>query len=124
MINRDNIPNENDIKIIAPGQGKRPISWNQFPYIDELVFPTIYGGHFLNYDKKKISLSKRYKSEIRKVDRRATKPTSLLFKAKRKLDNDVFKSIITALRKRKKTDKLTAKDVLNPEIISELYCED
>lgn len=51
MLDRDTIPNKDDVRVMAPGQGKKPIPWNEFPYIDELDFPTMYGGFSLNYDK-------------------------------------------------------------------------
>ena len=54
VIMRQNI-DYNNVKIIAPGQGKNPISWNKHEHFDEIAFPKIYGGVPLDYNKSKIS---------------------------------------------------------------------
>lgn len=41
-----------NIKIIAPGQEKYPISWHLLENFDELCFPKIFGGEILDQKKK------------------------------------------------------------------------
>ena len=37
-----------NIIITAPGQGKKPIAWHLIEDLDELTFPTIFGGYSFN----------------------------------------------------------------------------
>ncbi|CAH1106732.1 unnamed protein product [Psylliodes chrysocephalus] len=39
------------VKIVAPGQGKTPVRLHMIEDIDELCFPKIFGGHKLNVPK-------------------------------------------------------------------------
>ena len=60
--NLDNFPDEvmlmdchkemiDRVKIIAPGEGKQPVSWHMIPDLEELCFPRIFGGHPLELPK-------------------------------------------------------------------------
>lgn len=80
-----NLRNEeivNNVKIIAPGQGKMLVPWHAVEDIDELCFPKIFGGYKMDIPAF-ISYSDRAKSEVRRWDRRSCIPTRLLFMARR-----------------------------------------
>ena len=97
-----NLQLDADIKVTAPGQGKKPVPWHVIEDLDELTFPTIFGGHSFNISKEtKLTYTDRAKSECRRRDRRSCKPTRLLYMAKKKLEKTCTASINICLRKTK-----------------------
>jgi hypothetical protein len=69
---------QEEMQIIAPGEGKPLVSSCHYPHYIELCFPTLYCGQPVETN---VSLNKRMKFEIRHYDRRFAKPrTVLLFK--------------------------------------------
>ncbi|VEN59518.1 unnamed protein product [Callosobruchus maculatus] len=108
------------IQVIAPGQGKAPVPWHIVDDIDELSFPRIFGGHAFDLKEYKISYSERCKSEARRKDRRSCRPTRLLYMAKQKLEKACLSSINICLRKINRTEKLTAHEARNKELINDI----
>ncbi|VEN42006.1 unnamed protein product, partial [Callosobruchus maculatus] len=108
------------IQVIAPGQGKAPVPWHIVDDIDELSFPRIFGGHGFDLKEYKISYSERCKSEARRRDRRSCRPTRLLYMAKQKLEKACLSSINICLRKINRTEKLTAREARNKELINDI----
>lgn len=91
------------IHILAPGQGKKPIGWNQMEDMEALSFPAIYGGqpyHLAN--NVKISYADQIKWEFRNHDRRACLPEKLAYSAKKKMDETVFSTVMTYLSSERK----------------------
>ena len=105
---------------IAPGQEKHPAPWLIIENIDELCFPKIFGGYPFELKGTNISYSERAKSEIRRKDRRSCKPTRLLYMAKQKLERACMANINVCLRKLRKTENMTAKDMLNKDIVQDM----
>jgi PIF1-like helicase/Helitron helicase-like domain at N-terminus/OTU-like cysteine protease/Helicase len=117
--NKDN----NEIKTIAPGQGKAPQPWHMIDSIDELCFPKIFVGH--NFDEnKKLSYSNRAKLEAMHNDRRSCIPERILYMAKCKLEKSMMSEINICLRKKKSTDKITAGNIINANAIDQLIQHD
>lgn len=112
----------NAVKIIAPGQGQFPEPWHLIDNIDELCFPTIFGGYPFDTDNK-LTYSKRVKSECRRSDRRSCLPTRVLFMAKRKMEKSVTSNINICLKKIKNVD-LNVNFVKNSSLIDCLIQHD
>lgn len=89
---------QGELAIIAPGQGKTPVSWHEVKYIDEISFPGLYGGFAIDPDRK-LSYAQRVKSEVRRRDRRSCIPTRLLYVARQKLERSVISNVNMCLRK-------------------------
>lgn len=116
--------NKNDgIKVIAPGAGKKPTLTKDIPDYDEKCFPSLYGGYPLDYNREKISKTKRYKHQVQNYDRRYTVPKCLFNMGKIKLEIQLQNAISIACRMGK-CKNLTVRDVLNPERMKELLGND
>uniref|UniRef100_A0A8D9E244 ATP-dependent DNA helicase n=1 Tax=Cacopsylla melanoneura TaxID=428564 RepID=A0A8D9E244_9HEMI len=109
---------KNGTTVMAPGQGKTPVSWHNVEYLDELSFPKIYGGFPLDEDKK-LSYAQRVKSECRRSDRRACVPRRILFMAKQKLERSVMGNVNVCLRKIKTNTKINAGLATSDSFISD-----
>jgi len=103
------IPKKN-VKVIAPGQGLKPIPSSKIPHYDELCFPKTYGGHKMTYDRSRISYTKATRAEIKHYSRRCTRNNVVLFKAKEKIKRDLLNARTVFVRKMR-GKKLTAKEV-------------
>ncbi|XP_047522181.1 uncharacterized protein LOC125061088 isoform X2 [Pieris napi] len=65
---------------LAPGEYNRPVSILMDEHVEELSFPTIYGGQFRIYrDGVTVTPFMQATSELRRTDRRATDPQHLLY---------------------------------------------
>jgi len=113
----------NGVKVIAPGENKRPILSKDIPDYDEKCFPSLYGGYPLEYNRNKISKTKRYKHQIQNFDRRFTVPKCLFNMGKIKLETQLQNAISIACRMGK-CKNLTVKDILNPDKMRELFGND
>ncbi|XP_055856560.1 uncharacterized protein LOC129919626 isoform X2 [Episyrphus balteatus] len=111
------------IPIIAPGQGKTPVPWHLYPNLEELCFPKIYCGHPLE-SSNKISYSERAKSIARRNDRRGCVPTKILYMAKKKLEQSCLSNINICLRKSKRTNQVTADNILKKNFVDSLIQHD
>lgn len=111
---------QNSILLMAPGQGKKPLPWLNYPNIDELCFPKIFGGRVFNTNNE--SYTSRTKSQLRRADRRSCDPTRVLFMAKEKLERECFNNVYTCLRKTKAKDgrSFTAKECTNKEFMDDI----
>jgi hypothetical protein len=65
VINRNMLPSEmaqsSDIKVIAPGQDKKPVLAKNIEYAHEKCFPTIFGGQPIKYTPPS-HLTRHYKA--------------------------------------------------------------
>lgn len=105
------IHNETDYDLltgvrIAPGEGKRPISLFTDEFAEEMSFPSIYAGKKRmlitpnTKGQRKITYTDIAKSEIMRYDRRACKPTKVLYAFKKSYNMKVSDCITTFLRKK------------------------
>ncbi|XP_050499980.1 uncharacterized protein LOC126880256 [Diabrotica virgifera virgifera] len=115
----ENIVQNDNIKIIAPGQGKVPMPWHLVQDIDELCFPKIFGGFPFNGNN--ISYSDRIKSEIRRKDRRSCTAHRILFTTSKKTELAISAIIEKVLRKTLNNQNITVTNALNPEYIKSLF---
>ncbi|XP_055685061.1 uncharacterized protein LOC129791128 [Lutzomyia longipalpis] len=99
------------IKIMAPGQGKKPIYFDSNKNLEELSFPKIYCGE--KYRIEKIYYHQRVKSELRRKDPRCRIPKKVLYMTSVKLRNSVTSTVNTCLRKSKNVQDVTAGDALS-----------
>ena len=111
--------NSNQIKIIAPGQDKKPIPHSAMNNYDELAFPCVYGGQVLPFEAQGVSYTKRVKYELRHYDRRNCINRVTLFKAKQKQNIMTRNAIRISLRKSFRGN-LTVKDVRNKQNLKKL----
>jgi hypothetical protein len=112
---------------IAPGEGKMPLSIIRDVHAEVLSFPTIYGGIQRTFkDGLKFTYTDIAKSEIRNADRRACKPTKILYSYKLMLLSRVAEAIQVCLRKKRKLDgqPVTAGQLRNEEFVANLIQHD
>ena len=119
----DDAEHRDGIKVIAPGENKRPVLSKDISDYDEKCFPSLYGGHPLDYNRNKISKIKRYKHQIQNFDRRYTVPKCLFNMGKIKLETQLQNAISIACRMGK-CKNLTVKDILDPSKLKELFGND
>jgi len=74
---------------------------------EELSFPSIYCGQKRSL-KIKLSYTDIAKSEIRTYDRRACKPTEVLYMFKKSFNEKVRNAVQVCLRKHQSSSKITA----------------
>ncbi|XP_055680639.1 uncharacterized protein LOC129788528 [Lutzomyia longipalpis] len=106
------------IKIMAPGQGKKPIYFDSNKNLEELSFPKIYCGE--KYRIEKIYYHQRVKSELRRKDPRCRIPKKVLYMTSVKLRNSVTSTVNTCLRKSKNVQDVTAGDALSDKKMDKL----
>ena len=109
----------NDVLIVAPGQGLRPIAACNFPDYDAICHPKSYCGYGQDYDRNRISYTRAIRNEINHWDRDRFGPQEILFKAKEKIKRDLSSCVSTALRKTK-VDNLTKKDICDSDKVRQL----
>lgn len=108
---------------MAPGQDKKPLPWLIHPNIDELCFLKIFYAQ--SFNKNNVSYSKRIKSELRRVDRRACIPARVLYAGKKKQEQEVIDSMFTCLRKVKNCNRVPkAQCLLSADYMDELIHHD
>jgi len=101
---------------IAPCESKKPTPMTIDIRAEELSFPSIYCGQKRSL-KIKLSYIDIAKSEIRRYDRRACKPTKVLYMFK-KLFNEKFRDALqVCLRKHQSSSILTAEQARNPQFL-------
>lgn len=116
---------------IAPGEGKKPISLFTDEFAEEMSYPSIYCGQkrqiITNTSKgqRKISYTDIAKSEIMRYDRRACKPTKVLYAFKKSYNKKVSECITTYLRKKRGNQgKYTASQVRDPAFLKSVIDND
>lgn len=129
------IHNETDYDLlrglrIAPGEGKRPLSLFTDEFAEEMSFPTIYAGTkrqviTTTKGQRKITYTDIAKSEIMRYDRRACKPTKVLYAFKKSYNMKVSECITTFLRKKRGNQgKYTASQVRDPDFLKSIIEND
>jgi hypothetical protein len=116
---------QNQALMVAPGQGNIPIPLFKDLNAEELSFPTIYAGIPRQFKEGlKVSYTDIAKSEIRRHDRRACKPTHLLYAFKRSYNEKVRQSVQVYMRKTTGNEKIFARNAREPRFIEDLVKKD
>lgn len=122
VIDRDvELAERGQVRIIAPGEGKSPVSRRSIKNFDELCYPSIFCGEPLEVTTSK---SLKYKYLARHSSLRATKPHFVFHMAKIKLEEQVYSAVQIALRKVPGTGVLKASEALNSDYIARLIKDD
>jgi len=110
---------------IAPCEGNTPLSLFKDTYAEELSFPTIYAGKMRKFNEKiRVSYTDIAKSELRRHDRRACKPTHLLYAFKRSFNEKVFQAVQICMRKTSQTNQIPASSLRTPGFLEGLIQKD
>jgi hypothetical protein len=100
---------------IAPGEGNIPVPLHRDNKADELSFPTIYGGVERKFKGNvRVTYTDIAKSEVRRYDRRACRPTKLLYSFKRSFNEKVYQAVQICMRKTQRNSPLTAGNIRSP----------
>jgi hypothetical protein len=100
---------------IAPGEGKVPVPLHRDLNAELLSFPTIYGGMQRKFkDNIRVSYTDIAKSEIRRYDRRACRPSKLLYSFKRSFNEKVYQAVQVCMRKTTRSNPITAGNIRMP----------
>ena len=115
--------------ILAPGQGKTPVSVFKDKYSEELAYPNIYCGQSrLDNKLRKVPVyySEICKSELGHQDRRvAQDPDNLFFKTKKLQMKMMLDKVQIAMRKCKCKDlSLTAGSLKDPVMVNDIVFKD
>ena len=115
--------------ILAPGQGRTPVSVFKDKYSEELAYPNIYCGQNRpdnKFRKVPVYYSEICKSELRHQDRRvAQDPDNLFFKTKKLQMKMMLDKVQIAMRKCKCKDlSLTAKSLKDPVMLNDIVFKD
>ena len=115
--------------ILAPGQGRTPVSVFKDKYSEELAYPNIYCGQSRPDNKLRkvpVYYSEICKSELRHRDRRAAQdPDNLFFKTKKLQMKMMLDKVQIAMRKCKCKDlNLKAGSLKDPVIVSDIVFKD
>ena len=116
--------NNNNIQIIAPGEGKRPIPWLKNENIFHICFPSIFGGeNDIRRDgetgKLVVSITKMAKSYIRNYKLKCGVPIVIFFLYCMKMEHHVSSTIAVCMRK-SKTKHVRAKNVVEKNYVTNL----
>ena len=115
--------------ILAPGQGRTPVSVFKDKYSEELAYPNIYCGQNRPDNKLRkvpVYYSEICKSELRHEDRRvAQDPDNLFFKTKKLQMKMMLDKVQIAMRKCKCKDlSLTAGSLKDPVMLNDIVFKD
>ena len=115
--------------VLAPGQGRTPVSVFKDKYSEELAYPNIYCGQSrLDNKLRKVPVyySEICKSELRHQDRRvAQDPDNLFFKTKKLQMKMMLDKVQIAMRKCKCKDlSLTAGSLKDPIMVNDIVFKD
>lgn len=114
-----------EAKIIAPGEGKRPIPLYEDRYAEEMSFPKIYCGEKRKIiESANISYTDIAKSESLREDRRAAGPSKILYSMKKSFNEKMRSCVQVYLRKKRGTTKVTAKQARNKDFVASLLKHD
>ncbi|KAJ1519105.1 hypothetical protein ONE63_011346 [Megalurothrips usitatus] len=106
--------------ILAPGEGKTPISLLNDSDLDALAFPTVYGGYQRKF-KVPYTESDIAKAEARMHDRRAATniPKLMMSLCKARLQK-LRSKVSIGIRKKVKGQNITVSDLLNENTVQNL----
>ena len=115
--------------VLAPGQGRTPVSVFKDKFSEELAYPNIYCGQSrLDNKSRKVPVyySEICKSELRHKDRRvAQDPDNLFFKTKKLQMKMMLDKVQIAMRKCKCKDlSLKAGSLKDPVVVSDIVFKD
>jgi hypothetical protein len=100
---------------IAPGEGRIPVPLHRDLNAEVLSFPTIYGGVGRKFHPNvKVTYTDIAKSEIRRYDRRACRPSKLLYSFKRSFNEKVYQAVQVCMRKTSRNSPITAGNIKTP----------
>ena len=112
---------------IAPGEGNVPMSILIDQHAEILSFPSIYGGQPRTIPEDvRLTMGDIAKSEARRHDQRATRPTKILYSYVRLRTSRILEDIQICLRKKRRRDgkPITAGQLLSKEFIENLVQHD
>ena len=110
---------------IAPGEGKTPVALHNDLNAEEMSFPTIYAGKKRKFKTGvKVSYTDIAKSELRRYDRRACRPSKLLYSFKRSFNEKVHSAVQVCMRKKIGRGGVTAGNIRTPGYIENLIKKD
>ena len=110
-------------KIIAPGERSTPIPLHRDINAEILSFPTIYGGKSRHFPSSiKVTFTDIAKSETRRYDRRACKPSHLFWAFKKSFNEKVHQALQVCMRK--STGNVTASNLRTPGFVDSLIRKD
>jgi hypothetical protein len=123
------IYNESEVPLqgirIAPSEGNTPIPLFLDTHAEEMSFPTIYAGTTRKIPEHlKVSYTDVAKSEIRRYDRRACKPSKVLYAFKRSFNEKVHQAVQVCMRKTTLDGRMNAGNVRSPGFIEGLMQKD
>ena len=115
--------------VLAPGQGRTPVSVFKDKYSEELAYPNIYCGQSRPDNKLRkvpVYYSEICKSELRHQDRRvAQDPDNLFFKTKKLQMKMMLDKVQIAMRKCKCKDlSLKAGSLKDPLVVNDIVFKD
>lgn len=91
---------------------------------EELMFPTIWGGHARTIGPVKLTYEEYCKSEIRRSDRRCCRPDVLFFKYKKTQIKQLMSQVNMAFRRTAQGMNITAEKALDKEYMAGLILDD
>jgi len=109
--------------MIAPCEGKRPLSLFEDVDAEVLSFPTIYGGSRKKF-KVRASYTHIAKSELRHYDRRACRPEKLLYSFRKSCNQKIHQAMQVCMRKTSRSSQITASQAKTPGFIENLLKKD
>ncbi|XP_035710253.1 uncharacterized protein LOC110853120 [Folsomia candida] len=110
---------------IAPAEGNIPIPLHRDLNAELLSFPTIYAGVPRSFKNGvRVTYTDIAKSEIRRYDRRACRPTKLLYSFKRSFNEKVVNAVQICMRKKIGTRHVTAGALKTPGFVENLCKKD
>jgi hypothetical protein len=124
MVN-DRYENVNqEVRVIAPGENKRPIPWLNYENIFHICFPSIFGGeNDIEIDEKTgkrvVSVAQMAKSYVRNYKKKCCNPIVVFFLCCLKMET-FFSRTISVCMRRSKTKNVRAGNVLDRRFVHSL----
>ncbi|XP_075526543.1 uncharacterized protein LOC142558274 [Dermacentor variabilis] len=111
---------EDKFLVIAPGEGKKPLSILYDEHAEELSFPQIYLGEPRRVDASaKPTVFTHAMSEIRRSDRRGATPQHVLYMAMKVFRHRVASDMSVAFRNVRAVETLTKQQLLDKDFVQE-----
>jgi hypothetical protein len=123
------IYNESEVPLlgirIAPCEGNTPVPLFLDSHAEEMSFPTIYAGTSRKIPECiKVTYTDVAKSELRRYDRRACKPSKVLYAFKKSFNEKVHQAVQVCMRKTTMNGRINAGNVRTPGYIEGLLQKD
>jgi hypothetical protein len=120
-------PVTDDRVVVAPGEGNRPVPMWAVENVEELSFPTLFGGEPRKVHEGKGNKELSYKQiasmELKNVDRRFARCVENIFFKFYFSELKAIHSAINIKGRQYHLRDLTAKHLLSPEVVQRLLCD-